>query len=69
MFIGSMCAGTWRRESVAAPRYLYDPERKTRDEKRTREKPWKKAVKTLEKSGWVIDKWKNIYYLLIMRKT
>jgi hypothetical protein len=54
MFIGSMCAGTWRRESVAAPRYLYDPERKTRDEKRTREKPWKKAVKTLEKSGWVM---------------
>jgi hypothetical protein len=50
-----MCAGTWRRESVAAPRYLYDPEWKTRDEKRTREKPWKKAVKTLEKSGWVID--------------
>ncbi len=49
-----MCAGTWRRESVAAPRYLYDPERKTRDENRTREKPWKKAVKTLEKSGWVI---------------
>jgi hypothetical protein len=23
----------WRRESVAAPRYLYDPERKTRDGK------------------------------------
>ncbi len=26
-------------ESRAAPRYLYDPERKTLDEKRTREKP------------------------------
>ncbi len=39
MLVGSMCAGTWRRESVATPRYLYDPERKTRDEKRTREEP------------------------------
>ncbi len=54
MLVGSMCAGTWRRESVAAPRYLYDPKRKTQDEKRMQEKPWKIAVKTLKKRGWVI---------------
>ncbi len=52
MLVGSMCAGTWRLESVAAPRYLYDPERKWQDEKRTREKPWKNAVKTLGQSSW-----------------